>query len=453
MTVIEDRTEALLEWIKNTEDETFKPSTHSFISPKIEIKQFEQSGRGIAAKDDIKRSQQILRIPHSFLLNFTTVVSHITRHNSNIKLKEPYYLGIYVPLESTNNNDKFTNIYKSFELQDLLALTSFQLLSLYLCFERQRIHSSFWKPFLEMLPDISDFSLNPLIWQVLQVDQWEELIQFLPESAKRRAEDVYERFLEDYVVVRALVSRILDDLKLSESSADEYIPVDLFLWAWMCINSRCLYMTIPQGKTNADNFTMAPYVDFLNHSCNDECSILIDTTGFHVRTTTPYMPGDQLFLSYGPHCNEFLLCEYGFVIPHDNKWNDLDISAYIIPLLKPQHVEFLKENDYFDKYTMTNEGISFRTEVVLATVQENSPSVSRRLQALLNGIGDGATFKSHSHVLLKEIIKKVLHECDQYKHLEYNDDKDINTRERKKTIGILYKNRSEIANNILSTLE
>ena len=98
-------------------------------------------------------------------------------------------------------------------------------------------------------------------------------------------------------------------------------------------------MDLPTSKNSADNFTMAPYVDFMNHSCDDHCTLKIDGKGFQVRTTSQYNTGDQVYLSYGPHSNDFLLCEYGFVIP-DNKWNDLDISQYIIPLLKPPHVEF-----------------------------------------------------------------------------------------------------------------
>ncbi|KAM9886540.1 hypothetical protein OXX79_014123, partial [Metschnikowia pulcherrima] len=79
-------------------------------------------------------------------------------------------------------------------------------------------------------------------------------------------------------------------------------------------------MEVPQAKDAVDNFTMAPYVDFLNHSSEDQCGIKIDALGFQVFTSTSYKPGDELYFSYGPHSNEFLLCEYGFTLGQ-NKWN------------------------------------------------------------------------------------------------------------------------------------
>ncbi|KAK6456019.1 uncharacterized protein RJT20DRAFT_127780 [Scheffersomyces xylosifermentans] len=447
MTAVDDRTNALLEWIKNTQDETLKPSTHSYISPKIEVREFPDSGRGIGAKESIKRSEELLRIPPSFLINFNTVVCHITKHNKNIKLKEPHYLNIYTPFNV--QEDKFTKIYSKFSMNELLELTSFQLLSLYLTFENQRGKKSFWQPFINMLPDSSDFDLNPLIWKVLEVKHHDELLKMLPTTTQSHTDKVYKRFIGDYDLVKEVLSEKLED----GDSVHSFLPLELFLWAWMCINSRCLYMTIPQGKTNADNFTMAPYVDFLNHSCNDQCSIKIDVLGFHVQTTSSYTPGEQLFLSYGPHSNDFLLCEYGFIIPKDNKWNDLDISSFIIPLLRPRQEEFLKENDYYDNYTMTKDGLSFRTDVVLAVLQEDYPQTSRKLSALLNGVSDGSAYRSHSNALIKEILHKVLHESDKYKHLEFNDDNDELTRARKRTIGVLYKNRQEIALAVLEELD
>ena len=58
-------------------------------------------------------------------------------------------------------------------------------------------------------------------------------------------------------------------------------------------------------QNSADNFTMAPYVDFMNHSCDDHCTLKIDGKGFQVRTTSQYNTGDQVYLSYGPHSNDF----------------------------------------------------------------------------------------------------------------------------------------------------
>lgn len=454
---IDQRLEVLLRWIKNTQDEKNQPSTHSYISPKIVVKDMKDFGRGIRAETQINKKDLLLRIPHSFLLNFNTVVRHITKHNDSIKLQEAHYTSIYVPYEEVPE-DKFIKLYSIFTLEELLGLSSFQLLSFYLCFEKQRQSSSFWKPFIDMLPYIHDFDQAPLIWKVLKVERHEELLKLLPNSTRRHFEKVYNRFQGDYDLVKNLIlHKVKEASKIEviedpEDIINQYVPIDLFLWAWMCINSRCLYMKIPQSKNAGDNFTMAPYVDFLNHSSDDQCSLKIDATGFQVYTTCSYAPDEQLFLSYGPHSNEFLLCEYGFTLP-DNKWNDLDISDYIIPLLKEKQVEFLKDYDYYGDYTVNEEsGMSFRTEVVLAVLQELVPEESRKLLALVNGYNDGSGYQSNSRTLLKKILERIIQDCSGKVLLEYNDDSCSATKNRKKSIGLLYNNKKLIAQKTIQEL-
>lgn len=457
MASIDQRIEELLKWIKNTQDEKVLPSTHSYISPKIVVKDMKNFGRGIRAATSIKKTEMLLRIPHSFLLNFNTVVRHISRHNESIKLQEAYYTSIYVPYGEVPET-QYTKIYSKLTMEEMLGLSSFQLLSLYICLEKQRGSSSFWEPFINMLPEISDFDLAPLVWKALKVDHYEHLLKLLPNSTKRHMDKIYNRFQTDYNVVKNLLSAKLKEISNNEKTNDfteavnNFVPINLYLWSWMCVNSRCLYMEIPQGKNASDNFTMAPYVDFLNHSCDDQCGLKIDGTGFQVYTTCAYNTDEQLFLSYGPHSNEFLLCEYGFTLP-ENKWNDLDVSDYILPLMKPLQIEFLKNYSYYDDYTISEEsGMSFRTEVALAVLQELIPEESRRLQALVNGYNDGSAYERNSKILLKKILEKIIHDCDNKRILEYNDDNCPITQNRKKSIGILYNNKKTIAQKTMLDL-
>ena len=55
-------------------------------------------------------------------------------------------LHIYVPFDNLDG-DQFTNIYSKLTREEILELSSFQLLSIYLTFEKQRGTNSFWKPF------------------------------------------------------------------------------------------------------------------------------------------------------------------------------------------------------------------------------------------------------------------------------------------------------------------
>lgn len=436
----DDKVATLLEWFNYTEDPDLKSSNNSYIAPSIQVVNSENYGRGIYANQRINAKQLLIKIPPSYLLNFTTIIPHITAYSST-KLADPIYANIYVP---PLNEDRFSSIYAKLTVSELLNLSSFQIVSLYLTFECQR-KNSFWKPFIDTLPDISDFTLNPLIWKVLQVSNYDQLYKALPKSTKDHADKVHHRFITDYDVIFQLISQKIPN-------PQEYLSKQRFLWAWMCINSRCLYMNMPQAKNNTDNFTMAPYVDFLNHSTNDQCELKIDRTGFHVYTTTSYDTNEQIFLSYGPHSNEFLLCEYGFMIPSGNNWNDLDLSDIIIKLLNQDQVEFLKEYEYFGEYTINiQSGLSFRTEVVLATLQEQDPKESRKLLSLINGFIDVSNYKKNSNTLLKELLLKTLHDSNVFLNLklEYSDKA---TNDRFNTIRDLYKIRHDIAQKYIDSL-
>ncbi|KAI5962034.1 hypothetical protein CANMA_003686 [Candida margitis] len=362
----DSRLSQLLEWIGSTQCDKSVPG-ETYISPDLTVQDVEGSGRGVYAKGNIKPHSLIINIPHGFLLNFVTVLNHIAQYNG-MKLDN------HSKVPSHIVHDSYTKIYQKLSKDELLKLSSFQLLSMYITIERKR-DSSYWKPFIEMLPTIDDFLLMPINYDC-------GILELLPRSTKFMHEKVLQRFNLDYQVVVNLLSSKTGDVS-------SIIPKDEFLLSWISINSRCLYMKLPTSTHNSDNFTMAPYIDFINHSPDDHCNLKIDNKGFQVFTTSNYPTNEQLYFSYGPHSNNFLLTEYGFIIA-DNKWDDIDVSEDILSLLRPNQVEFLKQHDYFDNYTINKDGMSFRTEVALATLQESTPQESRRLIALINGNFDGA---------------------------------------------------------------
>lgn len=420
---IDTKLKALTKWLGGNTDQH---EGGAFISPKISVKDAQNSGRGIYAESPISAREKLVRIPGSFLLNFSTAVAHITKFNPKVTLAEPHYLNVHVP---STPSDPVTELYSLWDLDTLLGLSSFQLLGMFLVLERKREKASFWKPFIDMLPSIEELALAPVVWRVLHVPQCDTLWRMLSRSAKKHSEAVLARFEKDWGVVSALDPR-------------GYIDRASFLWAWMCINSRCLYMEIPQAKDSADNFTMAPYVDFLNHLNEDQCGIKIDSHGFHVLTSCSYRPGDELFFSYGPHSNEFLLCEYGFTLPQ-NKWNFIDITDFILPLLRPNHVAFLKEVGYYGDYTVSMEGMSFRTEIALATLQESEPHTSRKLKALVEGVSDGAVFEQKLKIMLRRILDKI--SADSRRKLESTQTYDKDTTRKIQSMNVLHQNIVSIA--------
>ncbi|KAG7697755.1 hypothetical protein KL933_002805 [Ogataea haglerorum] len=239
----------------------------------------------------------------------------------------------------------------------------------------------------------------PMIWAL----QNDPLFDLLPISIKEHSKTQQEKFLTDYRAVQ----EFLCDAGLDCANL---VSQDDFLWAWTCCNSRCLYMELPQvlEKQLEDNFTLVPFVDFINHAPEDHCSVSMSPTkGFQVTSgSRPYNGGDQLFFNYGAHSDEFLLCEYGFMLPaRCNPWNNIDITPYILALLKAEQSEFLKETGYYGEYTLTSDEVSFRTEIALATLQEKD---LRKIHAMVNGLSDGAAYKKNSDLLVRKILSKIL---------------------------------------------
>ncbi|CCG21991.1 Rkm2 protein [Candida orthopsilosis Co 90-125] len=418
----------LLQWINSTPRDNKLPR-ESYISPNLAVQDVEGSGRGVYAKESIKPHSLIINIPHAFLLNFVTVLNHIAKYNG-MKLEHQSR----VPLDTIH--DSYTKIYQKLSKDELLKLSSFQLLSMYITIERKR-DTSYWKPFIDMLPTISDFSLMPINYDA-------DTLDLLPKSTKSLHTKVLHRFNHDYQVILDLLGPKTEDVLSA-------IPKEDFLLSWLSINSRCLYMKLPTSSSAQDNFTMAPYIDFINHSPNDHCNLKIDGKGFQVFTTSSYSADEQLYFSYGPHSNDFLLTEYGFIVP-ENKWDDIDISEDILSLLKSNQKEFLKSHDYFGNYTVNREGLSFRTEVALATLQESAPQDSRRLIALINGNFDGSSYKAISFRIISDLLGKVIHQAEQYQYLQYSDDLNPTLMARKRTIGTLYWNRRQLAREVIDSL-
>lgn len=428
----EDRLSNLQTWLQQL-------SPQCELSPdKLQVQETVYGGKGLFATSSIKAHQRLLKISHSYLLNFTAIVKHITSFNESVKLPSTYG---HVKVTSTKEDDITKTLYANVKLEELLSLTSFQIVAMYLVLESKRGDQSWWHPFIRMLPDSKDFGLSPLVW--LYEDDLETFDK-LPYTTKVHSRRIYGNFCSDLEIVTNL---------LSKYQTEHHLSKDQFLWAWMCVNSRCLYMSLPQSHTTADNFTMAPFVDFINHSSQQQCVLKIDRTGFFVMVgATGYETGEELYLSYGPHSNEFLLCEYAFTLPQ-NEWNDLDISKELLGLMQPYEIEWLKEMGYYGEYTLSNDAsMSFRTEVAFAVLQERDHTAgalsdNKRLASFLNGGDLGSFYKNGRKGRLSGILEALKESFEKMVPTEFDGEND-----REKTVGKLYRDALLIVKSHLSDL-
>lgn len=167
---------------------------------------------------------------------------------------------------------------------------------------------------------------------------FQSLLQALPRHSRLLHRKVRGRFEKDWsglCQVRDTNCDLLAEPALLATNPDlawqivRSIGVDTFLWAWLCVNSRCVFL--PLGLSDhADNFTLAPMLDMANHTPDPafECKVRYAKGGglelcvpTREQMTRPdvvlysFRPGEECFITYGPHSNEALLSEYGFVLP------------------------------------------------------------------------------------------------------------------------------------------
>eukprot|EP00727_Mastigamoeba_balamuthi_P008423 m51a1_g4202 hypothetical protein (406) ;mRNA; r:11865-13964 len=165
--------------------------------------------------------------------------------------------------------------------------------------ERARGRSSFWWPYLQVLPTQLLTSIN------LPVDVCSSLFAstYLAGMVARRRKALA---LEKAAVFGALKK---DGVALP---SDEE-----FVWASGIVQTRCCYMTTAPVRGAAPSCCLVPYADFLNHSpdAQTDAGLNAATGCYEIRTLTGCAEGAQAFICYGQHDSAVLMSLYGIVPP------------------------------------------------------------------------------------------------------------------------------------------
>lgn len=158
------------------------------------------------------------------------------------------------------------------------------------------------------------------------------------------------------------------------------ISKDLFTYTWLIVNTRTFYWNypdlpnshprLPKRKTKLtgdDCYAMCPFMDYFNHS-DVGCDPCADSKGYSVTADRAYKAGEEVFVSYGAHTNDFLLAEYGFIL-ESNMRDAIPLDHIILPLLDQQQTQALKEDGFYGNYTLFKTGgseiVCHRTQAVL----------------------------------------------------------------------------------------
>ncbi|KAM6100698.1 SET domain-containing protein 4 isoform 2-T3 [Theristicus caerulescens] len=142
-------------------------------------------------------------------------------------------------------------------------------------------------------------------------------------------------------------------------------------WAWCTINTRTIYMKHSQRECfslEPDVYALAPYLDLLNHRPTVQVKAAFNeqTRSYEIWTNSQCKKYEEVFICYGPHDNQRLLLEYGFVAidnPHSSVYVSSDtLLRYFPPLDKQRNAKLsiLKDHGFLENLTFGWDGPSWR---------------------------------------------------------------------------------------------
>ncbi|XP_077285361.1 SET domain-containing protein 4 [Arctopsyche grandis] len=303
---IDDQTDVvnLNRWIKRV---GFK------LTKKVRLVEFPETGRGVMALENVKSSDVLLEVP------FRGIICLIT----------------------LENDANFKSLLFGTSVADRAKCSFQELVAFYLAYVKTHIAEyPFWLHYLNTLP--KKFTL-PYFYKSASTD-------FLDESIIKIVEFQKERVSTSYTYFRNI---ILEVAKVNDKFSYflEKFSLDTYEWAYFIVNTRCVYMDLTNICKTCDsternlytiisdrpNLGLIPYLDLFNHSPEaktltglklipeDQTSEsrplhkinILDELYFELKTLTEVKKYDQIYISYGDHCNLKLLTEYGFIVPHN----------------------------------------------------------------------------------------------------------------------------------------
>lgn len=129
-----------------------------------------------------------------------------------------------------------------------------------------------------------------------------------------------------------------------------------YLYAWFLINTRTFYYETPETELYPweDRLALLPVADLFNHS-DTGCQVTFSPEYYTYTADRTYEAGEEVYISYGEHSNDYLLAEYGFVLD-DNAWDRICLNDVVLPKLSEAQQKALEESDLLGEYTIQPSG-------------------------------------------------------------------------------------------------
>uniref|UniRef100_UPI0037E7694C SET domain-containing protein 4 n=1 Tax=Semicossyphus pulcher TaxID=241346 RepID=UPI0037E7694C len=299
-----------------------------FTSTLLQPALFTDTGRGLQALKTIKPGQLIISLPESCLLTTSTVLDS--------------YLGQYIKNWKPR-------------LSPLLALCVF------LVCEQHRGKASDWFPYIDVLPTA----------YTCPAYYTDDVMAVLPTSVRRRALEQREAVREIHSVNQDFFRSLQPILS---RPVEEVLTYEALRWAWCSVNTRSVFMSHPSNNflSGQDVYALAPFLDLLNHRPDVQVKASFNevTRCYEIRSISGTLRYQQAFINYGSHDNQRLMLEYGFAAsgnPHSVVYVDTDLLCDVLKGDRSldQKIKFLRENNFLQNLTVSNEGPSWRLMTAL----------------------------------------------------------------------------------------
>nr|XP_020645007.1 SET domain-containing protein 4 [Pogona vitticeps] len=300
--------------------------------------EFPGTGRGLMATKHLQAEDLIISLPEKCLLTTDTVLNSYLRKYI-VEWKPP--------------------------VSPLIALCTF------LIAEKFGQEKSLWKPYLDLLPET----------YTCPVCLEHETVELLPEPLRGKAREQRKLFQELFVSSQPFFFSLQPLFPKNVKSVFNY---HAFQWAWCTINTRTVYMKHSQRaclSRDPDTYALAPFLDLLNHNPAVQVKAAFNekTKCYEIVTLSGCKKYGEVFICYGPHDNQRLLLEYGFVARH-NPHSTVHVGAatllkYAFPEDKQRHrkLSILQEHKLLHDLTFGWDGPSWKllTALKLLSLEAN----------------------------------------------------------------------------------
>ncbi|KAF2643131.1 SET domain-containing protein [Massarina eburnea CBS 473.64] len=345
---------------------------------------FVDRGMGIVAAKDLKKGDRLVHV----------------RNGSLIQVTQPSILALkFLPKTSIHAR-----------IAAYLALS----------YDDKSSRNRLWQ---EIWPSQEDFkSILPIHWP-------KELQDLLPNAANVVLKNQRANLERDWLAI---------------NSQFPSITKQLLTYTWLIVNTRTFYWEYPDLPkasprlpkkrsqfTVDDCYAMCPFMDYFNHT-DVGCDPTSDAKGYSVTADRDYKAGEEVYVSYGSHTNDFLLVEYGFILD-SNKCDSIALDHLILPQLSSSQTQVLKEDGFYGNYTLSpavsasssTTPICHRTQAVLRLLTLPGRRYSAFISGTDEGLADQGRVNEYLVSLLIKYSRQIMEIREEVEALKgYKDQKD-----------------------------